>query len=142
MSKEVLKLALARLQARTDTADLNAIAALNEALAEQPAQPQQEPVAEVQFKMTGGNAGIAKVIREICDPHRKSLQPGDMLYTSPQRQRKPLTDQVLVPLDVLEAAEISLCIFCSDQGWSANDMQTMDNLSAYIAKHKAAHGIK
>ena len=42
MSKEAMKLALARLQARTDTADLNAIAALNEALAEQPAQ-QQEP---------------------------------------------------------------------------------------------------
>ena len=35
---EAMKLALARLQARTDTADLDTIAALNEALAEQPAQ--------------------------------------------------------------------------------------------------------
>jgi hypothetical protein len=39
MSKEAMKLALERLQSRTDTADLDAIAALNEALAEQPAQP-------------------------------------------------------------------------------------------------------
>ncbi len=194
------------------------------------AQPQQKPVAEVQFKMTGGNAGIAKVIREICDPHRKRLQPGDKLYTYPPARkpirwhklpdtlppkredsdrwsqrvwlalpdgsvvegdclfaypdathghavhtwfvdrcqldadpiawipfavpdhpqpclpappaRKPLTDGVLVPLDVLEAAEISLCSFCSDHGWSADDMQTMDNISAHIAKHKATHGIK
>ena len=37
---EALKLALERLQARTDTVDLDAIAAINEALAEQPlAQP-------------------------------------------------------------------------------------------------------
>jgi hypothetical protein len=35
-TNEVLKLALVRLQARTDTADLDAIGALNEALAEQP----------------------------------------------------------------------------------------------------------
>ena len=41
MSRDVMKLALARLQARTDTADLDAIAALNEALAEQPAPVQQ-----------------------------------------------------------------------------------------------------
>lgn len=57
-------------------------------------------------------------------------------------QRKPLTDSVLVPLDVLEAVESSLGSFCSDEGWSDSDMQNMDNLSAYIARHKAAHGIK
>ncbi len=47
MSKQIeaMKLALARLQARTDTADLDAIAALNEALAEQPAQ--QEPLTDI-----------------------------------------------------------------------------------------------
>ena len=45
MSKEAMKLALERLQARTDTADLGAIAALNEALAEQPAQ--QEPLTDI-----------------------------------------------------------------------------------------------
>jgi hypothetical protein len=49
----------------------------------------------------------------------------------------PLTDGVTVPLAVLEAAEASLGSFCSDHGWSDEDMQHMDNLSAYIARHKA-----
>ena len=52
-----------------------------------------------------------------------------------------LTDGVTVPLAVLEAAEASLGSFCSDHGWSDMDMQNMDNLSACIAQHKAAHGI-
>ena len=52
----------------------------------------------------------------------------------------PLTDGVTVPMAVLEAAEASLGSFCSDHGWSDEDMQNMDNLSAYIARHKAAHG--
>ena len=62
------------------------------------------------------------------------------LWTTPP-QPKPLTDDVLVPLQVLEAAENSLGSFCSDLGWSDKDMQNMDNLSAYIAQHKAARGI-
>ena len=53
----------------------------------------------------------------------------------------PLTDGVTVPLAVLEAAEASLGSFCSDLGWSDEDMQNMDNLSAYIARHKANLGI-
>jgi hypothetical protein len=53
----------------------------------------------------------------------------------------PLTDGVTVPLAVLEAAEASLGSFCSDHGWSDEDMQHMDNLSAYIARHKANLGI-
>ena len=58
-----------------------------------------------------------------------------------QHERKPLNG-VLVPLNVLEAAEESLGSFCSDHGWADEDMQNMDSLSAYIAEHKAAHGIK
>ena len=46
MSKEAMKLALARLQARTDTADLDAIAALNEALAAQPAPSELTTISE------------------------------------------------------------------------------------------------
>jgi len=65
---------------------------------------------------------------------------GKLLSNPKQLERKPLTD-VLVPLQVLEAAESSLGSFCSDQGWDDADMQNMDNLSAYIARHKAAHGI-
>lgn len=62
--------------------------------------------------------------------------------TTQQRTWVGLTDEVLVPLSILEAAESSLGSFCSDEGWGDEDMQNMDNLSAYIAQHKAAHGIK
>ena len=92
MSREAMKLALEALEGSIALTmpkiDLRkeAIAALREALA----QPQQEPVAEVQVKMTGGNAGISTVIREILDPLREPLSPGEKLYTSPPA-RKPLT---------------------------------------------------
>ena len=49
---------------------------------------------------------------------------------------------VRVPLDVLEAAESSLGRFCSDLGWGDDDMQNMDNLSAYIARYKAVKSRK
>jgi hypothetical protein len=64
----------------------------------------------------------------------------DMLATLPAAP-VPLTDGVTIPLAVLEAAEASLGSFCSDLGWCDNDIQNMDNLSAYIARHKAANGI-
>jgi len=57
-------------------------------------------------------------------------------------QRKPLTDDVLVPLEVLEAAANSLDSFCGSLGWGDADLQNMDNLFAVIEQHKAAHGIK
>lgn len=44
---------------------------------------------------------------------------------------------VLVPLTVLEDASSSLGHYLSDLGWSDEDMQAMDNLDAYIARHKA-----
>jgi hypothetical protein len=59
----------------------------------------------------------------------------------PAQPAVPLTDGIFVPLTILEAAETSLGSFCSYHGWSDMDMQNMDNLSAYIARHKAAHGI-
>lgn len=133
---------------------LEAIDALQEALA-QP-QPQQKP----KFLYDEEDS----LLHDSCCDAPTGCNP---LYTSPPaqqspwcmkmngcktkcedcpdkapKQRKPLTDGVFVPLDILEAAEISLGSFCSDHGWSAVDMQTMDNLSAYIAKHKAANGIK
>jgi hypothetical protein len=76
----------------------------------------------------------ATAYMEMMDANAKEL---DRLMA----ERKPLTDEVRVPLEVLEAAESSLGSFCSDEGWSDQDMQNMDNLSAYIARHKAAHGI-
>ena len=95
-----------RIQGLKDDArkHMDAITAIREALAEQPAcehewlrgaclkcgqsieQPaqQQEPVAEVKLKERGGNAGLATVIHEIYDPMREPLRVGDKLYTAPQ----------------------------------------------------------
>ena len=44
---------------------------------------------------------------------------------------------VLVPVEVLEDAATAIGHFVSDHGWSDEDMQAMDNLDAYIARHKA-----
>ena len=65
----------------------------------------------------------------------------DALYTA-AAQRKPLTDDVLVPLEILEAAANSLDSFCGNLGWGDADLQTLDNLFAVIEQHKAAHNIK
>lgn len=101
------------------------------------AQPQREPVDALDNPRP-----VGEITWGGCVSWNGSIPDyGTDLYTAPPA-RKPLTEQVLVPLDVLEAAEISLGSFCGNHGWSADDMQTMDNLSAYIAKHKAAHGIK
>lgn len=44
---------------------------------------------------------------------------------------------ITIPIDVAEAAAEALGNFVSDHGWSDSDMQAMDNLDAYIARHKA-----
>ena len=94
-------------------------------------QPEQEPVATV---------AEVHMSRYTIEWTNGPLPEGSKLWTTPP-QPKPLTDDVLVPLQVLEAAENSLGSFCSDLGWSDKDMQNMDNLSAYIAQHKATRGI-
>lgn len=40
---------------------------------------------------------------------------------------------MLVSVDLLREVEDALGSFCSDEGWSAEDMQTMDNVSAVLA---------
>lgn len=44
---------------------------------------------------------------------------------------------ITIPIDVAEAAAEALGNFVSDHGWTDSDMQAMDNLDAYIARHKA-----
>ena len=44
---------------------------------------------------------------------------------------------VSVPLQVLKDASEALGNFVSDHGWGDTDMQAMDNLDAYIARHEA-----
>ena len=46
-------------------------------------------------------------------------------------------DHVTVPLSLLEGASSAIGHFVSDHGWGDEDMQAMDNLDAYIARHKA-----
>lgn len=110
---------------------LETIAAIKEVLAQQPL-PVQEPVGYV-YWVKGHAEGALDV---------QTLKPGTPLYTSPAAQRRPLTDDVLVPLKVLEAAANSLDSFCGNLGWGDEDLQNMDNLFAVIEQHKAAHGIK
>lgn len=77
MSKqaEAMEKALARLQARTDTADLNAIAALNKA---QPQQEQQEPVAWLI------DNDYTTVFRDIAEAHRNKGANVEPLYIKEQ----------------------------------------------------------
>ena len=103
------------------------------------AQPQQEPVFWYRPRSDGRYEG--PIHNAVIEKVRRESGGWMPLYTSPSASTATSED-VLVPIGILEAAESSLGSFCSNLGWSANDMQTMDNLSAYIAKHKAAHGIK
>jgi len=64
---------------------LRAQAALRAALAQEQAEPVQEPVAKVELMTTGGNAGLATRIVEIDDHLRERLRPGQLLYTAPPR---------------------------------------------------------
>jgi hypothetical protein len=59
-----------------------------------------------------------------------------MLTASPQA---PADAGVMrVPLQVLKDASEALGHFVSDHGWGDADMQAMDNLDAYIARHTAS----
>ena len=49
---------------------------------------------------------------------------------------------VLVPLQVLHDASDALGNFIMDHGWGDSDMQAMDNLDAYIARHTSAQAQK
>jgi len=80
---------------------------------------------------------------EILTAERESYASAmDRMLEAQPEQRKPLTDDVLVPLEILEAAANSLDSFCGNLGWGDADLQTLDNLFAVIEQHKAAHGIK
>ncbi len=48
-----------------------------------------------------------------------------------------MTDHITIPIDVAEAVAEAIGNFVSDHGWSDSDMQAMDNLISYTARHKA-----
>jgi hypothetical protein len=97
------------------------------------------PAATVQEPHKGLSEHLAQATngRVHIDP-----VTGDVGIGTPAAQRKPLTDDVLVPLEILEAAASSLDSFCGDLGWGDADLQNMDNLFALISQHKAAYNIK
>ena len=131
IDREVLEQVLNSLERyqvkRQDERFADEITALQEALA----QPQQEPVARIDSPVKPDGGGLYRAEVSLTE----KLPQFTDLYTSPP-ECTPLTDGVFVPLDILEAAESSLGRFCSDEGWSGQDMQNMDNLSAYIAKQR------
>lgn len=57
------------------------------------------------------------------------------LYTHPAPSVP--ADVVRVPMQILKDASEALGNFVSDHGWGDADMQAMDNLDAYIARHEA-----
>ena len=59
-----------------------------QALAEQPAQSQQEPVA------IALNTGTKQGVKWL-----KNIEHGEHLYTSPPAQRKPLTDEEITAIE-------------------------------------------
>jgi ribonucleotide monophosphatase NagD (HAD superfamily) len=95
MSREAMKLALERLQSRTDTADLDAIAALNKALAEQPAQ--QEPVP---------CCGKYETCTQACTPRGRFLGKREALAEQPaQHECRCNQGQVCHVCDPIHAAQ-------------------------------------
>ena len=98
------------------------------------AQVQGEPVgftyqAEIEYAdSTGGNGAFWRVPPDLDD----EAVP---LYTHPAPSVP--ADVVRVPLQVLKDASEALGNFVSDHGWGDADMQAMDNLDAYIARHEA-----
>lgn len=98
------------------------------------AQVQGEPVgftyqAEIEYAdSTGGNGAFWRVPPDLDD----EAVP---LYTHPAPSVR--AGVVRVPLQVLKDASEALGNFVSDHGWGDTDMQAMDNLDAYIARHDA-----
>ena len=102
MSKEAMKLALEALEHMLEDAKqerltveywnecVDAITALREALAEQPAQ--QEPVAYAVYHRKGGGKSLHWPEQHSPDGDANEYQLVP-LYTSPPAQRKPLTDE-------------------------------------------------
>lgn len=103
-----------------------------QAEAKQPATG--EPVgftyqAEIEYAdSTGGNGAFWRVPPDLDD----EAVP---LYTHPAPSVR--AGVVRVPLQVLKDASEALGNFVSDHGWGDTDMQAMDNLDAYIARHDA-----
>ena len=75
---------------------------------------------------------LAEFRAYIAQGHKYELRA---LYDHPAPSAP--ADVVRVPVQVLKDASEALGNFVSDHGWGDADMQAMDNLDAYIARHEA-----
>lgn len=141
MSIETMKLALAALEtcrirsvsewSVEDITPKNVTAAI-EALrtAIQQAEAQQSATGEPVMDVRCEGCGYMTHHREHMGCVRAAKQ-----HTHPAPSVP--ADVVRVPVQVLKDASEALGNFVSDHGWGDADMQAMDNLDAYIARHAA-----
>lgn len=78
--------------------------------------------------------GFEKLV-DAQDAHEWVTRQGRGDFTHPAPSVP--ADVVRVPVQVLKDASEALGNFVSDHGWGDADMQAMDNLDAYIARHEA-----
>jgi len=113
--------------------------AISEALAAHDAEQAQEPVA---WRVWRGDSYELffneEAAKRRCECFIRKGKP-EPIYAAPVEQAAKAVPAgfVLVPVEVLEDAATAIGHFVSDHGWSDEDMQAMDNLDAYIARHKA-----
>jgi hypothetical protein len=92
-----------------------------------PPAAQQEPVAEVKLKTTGGNVGIATVIHEIYSHYREPLRVGDKLYTTP-----PAAQRQWVGLTVEEIIDVIHPLVMADMPDEATDYEIARAIEAKL----------
>jgi len=116
------------------------IKAADEAIAAYDAEQAQEPVA---WRVWRGDSYELffneEAAKRRCECFIRKGKP-EPLYAAPVEQAAKAVPAgfVLVPIDVLEDAATAIGHFVSDHGWSAEDMQAMDNLDAYLARPNVA----
>lgn len=107
--------------------------------AQQPATPASvawldEMLADTREVFDAGGSETPQVVRDVIEyvaswvtVYREKNHPAPSVPA----------DVVRVPLQVMKDASEALGNFVSDHGWGDADMQAMDNLDAYIARHEA-----
>lgn len=110
----------------------NTQTSVNLALSQQPATG--EPVAWIR-RHPNGALSNELLIHVQVEQVRRDSGAWVPLYTRPAPSVPD--DVVRVPVQVLKDASEALGNFVSDHGWGDADMQAMDNLDAYIARHDA-----
>lgn len=91
------------------------------------------PMCKAGWGASGGELTFQQIGHIYEEMYKARPLPDDAIYAAPSVP----ADVVRVPLQVLKDASEALGNFVSDHGWGDTDMQAMDNLDAYIARHEA-----